>query len=445
MTWIALILLGVMSGDSDSWPAFLGAGANQQSQSPLPLNWTATENVAWITELPGHGQSSPVVYRGRVFATSVEGPNKETYQTVCIDLATGHELWKNSVINSSPVTNSYYVSRAAPTPVVDGKQIVVLFESGDCIAYSHDGEEMWRRALGKDQGPLLAEFGLGASPCQNATHLFVLLEHDGPSCLLAINKQTGETDWKADRTPRRSWSSPAMIDMGGETHVVVSSAGSVDGYDPTTGKLLWSFEDIGGNTATTPMDSGDGRLLIGASPGRNGENAGSAADSNCLLQVTREGDAWSANRKWIAAGAMPSWASPIIHQGLAYWINRAGVVHCFDAQSGDEIYKERIKQSSWATPIARGDRIYFFGQHGLVTVLATGREFKVLAENESWTQETLPPETALSEEASEERQQAAAMFSKPTLYGAANADGKIVLRVGNCLIAIADSDNGQNK
>lgn len=81
-----------------------------------------------------------------------------------------------------------------------------------------------------------------------------------------------------------------MMTIGGEAQVVVSSAGSIDGYDPPTGKLLWSFNDIGGNTGTTPMDIGDSRFLMGASPGRNGENAGSAADSNGMLQVTRDGE-----------------------------------------------------------------------------------------------------------------------------------------------------------
>jgi len=97
-----------------------------------------------------------------------------------------------------------------------------------------------------------------------------------------------------------------------------------------------------------------------------------------------------------------------------------------------------LKQSSWATPFAIEDRIYFFGQQGLVSVLAAGREFQLLAENESWNDDTLPVESAMPEETSEERRRGAAMFSKPTLYGVAVAHGTLLLRVGNCLIAIRD-------
>src|SRR5690606_32721247 len=111
------------------------------------------------------------------------GANKDSYHTICLDLASGRELWRRTVANSTPVTNSHYVSRAAPTPMVDRERIIALFESGDCVAYSHQGDELWLRKLGIDEGPLVAEFGLGASPCQNKTHAFVLLEHEGPSCL----------------------------------------------------------------------------------------------------------------------------------------------------------------------------------------------------------------------------------------------------------------------
>ncbi len=441
MTSIFMLFLAAMTSNGSVWPAFLGAGAKHNSAQSVPLNWSPTENVAWQVELPGYGQSSPVIWDSHIFATSVEGPNKDTYHTVCIDSASGKEKWRKNIANSFPVKNSHYVSRAAPTPVVDANRVVSFFESGDCIAYSHDGDELWRRNLGKDDGPLTAEFGLGASPCQTESHVYVLLEHDGPSCLLAIDKATGATNWKAERTPRRSWSSPAVMEIDGTTQIVVSSAGRVDGYDAASGDLLWTFTDIGGNTGTTPIESGNGRFLIGASAGRNGEDAGSAADSNCLLQVSRENDEWTVKREWIAEKASPSWASPIIHEGLAYWINRAGVVYCFDAESGEQVYANRIKQSSWATPLAVGGRIYFFGQQGLVTVLAAGRDFEILAENETWTENTLPAQTPLAEETTEERRSAAAMFSKPTLYGVAVADGSLILRVGNCLIAIGEQSS----
>jgi outer membrane protein assembly factor BamB len=430
--------VGSAADTEPRWPAFLGAGATlPASLDSLPLTWSPTENIAWQVPIVGYGQSSPVVWGDLVFITSVDGPNKEKLITSCYGLAAGELVWQTSIENSSPVESSLYVSRAAPTPLVDGNLVIAQFESGDCVAYSLAGEEVWRRSLGKDYGPFIPEFGLGASPCQTEELAFVLLEQDGPSCLVALSKKTGKDVWRIERSPRQSWSSPAIIVVDGLPQVVVSSAGTVDGYDALSGKPLWSFNDVGGNTATTPIDYGGGRFLIAASAGRSGENAANAKKSNALMTIARDGDQWKVERGWVAAEASPSWGSPIIHQGLAYWVNRVGVVYCYDAVTGEEVYTKRTQSSCWATPVGIGDRIYIFGKDGLTTVLAAGREFTVLAENKLWNPGDIAP-TPLSpaDQASEERRGGAAMFGGPTVYGAVIAGNDWIVRVGNRLFCI---------
>ncbi|MEZ6088420.1 MAG: hypothetical protein R3C05_10415 [Pirellulaceae bacterium] len=142
-----LLLLSILVSNhcqgKDRWPAFLGAGGNAQQAVDLPLTWSPTDHIAWQAVLPGHGQSSPIVWEQRLFATSVEGPDKDKYHTLCIDTRSGKELWRKTFENSVPVKNSYYVSRAAPTPVVDDQRVIALFESGDCRAL----RSRWRRTL----------------------------------------------------------------------------------------------------------------------------------------------------------------------------------------------------------------------------------------------------------------------------------------------------------
>lgn len=430
------LLLTTLPADAGQWPAFLGSGAGSREAENLPLTWSPDNGVAWTTEIKGHGQSSPVCWDNKAFVTSVDGPNKETYYITCLDTQTGKVVWTESVSNSVPVKNSYYVSRAAPTPVVDGQQLVVLFESGDCVALSLEGKQLWTRNFAKDVGPFEAEFGLGASLCMSGNVAVVLLEHDGPGHMLGVDKSTGKTLWQVEREPGRSWASPAVVEVNGNDQIVVSSNGSVSGYRPSDGKVLWTMDDVGGNTSCTPIDFGNGQFLVGASPGRSGENAGAAAESNCLVEIQPTADGFVAKKQWIAKGAFPSWASPILHDGYAYWINRAGVVYCFDAKTGEEVYTNRSKQACWATPYAVGDRIYLFGKEGLVTVIAAGREYQVLAENQTWNEETLPKEAPLAEEDTEERRGAAAMFSQPTLYGYAVTDNSFLIRVGNAVICV---------
>ena len=436
-----LLLTALLVFDQPSWPGFLGAGASEVEPASIPLKWSPTENVAWDASLPGHGQSSPVIWGDKVFVTSIEGDNKETCHTLCLSLSDGSILWDHKHTSTSPDPNSVYISRAAPTPVVDGQHVFAFFECGDLVALTHDGKEVWTKSLSKEYGKFVNKFGLSGSPIQTESSVVVLIVDEGPSYLVSFAKADGKILWKTDRTSRTSWSSPALLMIDDEPQVVVSSAGSIDGYDPATGKQLWTFGEIGGNTATTPLAAGPNQFLVAASPGRSGENAEGARKSNALVKVSKDGDNWKVEKVWIAAEATPSWASPFIHQGLAYWVNRVGVVYCVDAATGEQKYAQRTKQSCWATPLALGDRIYFFGKDGITTVLAAGPEFKELAMNELWPADTPPTDNGAPkpDETSAERKQASAMFSGPTQYGVAAVSGSLLIRVGSHVFCIRDS------
>ncbi|MGB7325368.1 MAG: pyrrolo-quinoline quinone, partial [Rubripirellula sp.] len=88
------------------------------------------------------------------------------------------------------------------------------------------------------------------------------------------------------------------------------------------------------------------------------------------------------------------------------------------------------------------DRIYLFGKDGVTTVLKAGREFRTLVENVTWNPESLPAESPMPEENSEERRQATAMFSKPTLYGYAVTSDAFFARVGNAILCCRQKNIG---
>lgn len=423
------------------WPAFLGQGADISQEGPAaPLEWSPEDNLAWRKELPGYGQSSPIAWGDWIYVIAVEGEMKETLLVISFDLTSGDERWRKSFKSSLPMENSLYVSRAAPTPVCDAGGLYCFFESGDVIALSHEGETLWTRSLGEDYGKFQNEFGLSGSPVLAEDKLIILVDDQGPSYLLALKTATGETTWKTERDPRRSWSSPAVLTLeDGATHIVCSSGGGVQGYSAKTGELVWRFDDVGGNTATTPVPTQEGLFLIGASPGRRGENAEMARKSNLAMVVERTAAGYQPVVKWRTEEASVSWASPMIHQGFAYWVNRAGVVFCFDAATGEQKYAQRIGQPCWATPIGFGARVYFFGKSGLTTVLKAGPEFEVLAENELWDPDAVTiDESVIARESSEERRRAAAMFAGPTQYGVAVVPGGFLVRTGRQLTLIRE-------
>jgi outer membrane protein assembly factor BamB len=367
------------------WPAFLGGAARDSvADFEPPLTWSPDQSIAWQTPLPGHGQSSPVLVGNRIYLTAVDGPMKEMNIVACYDLQTGKERWQQRFASSLQVKNDVYTSRAAPTAVADATGVIAFFESGNLISLDTEGEVRWQRDLVADYGRFQGQFGLGGSLAELGEKVFVLADNEGPAYLAAFDKQTGKTLWKTDRKSRTAWSSPMIVQVDGNPQIVVSASGSVDGYDPESGKQLWTTEDIGGNTVASPFPVGEGSFLIGASPGRDGENTEGAKQSNLLMKVEKTDAGYVPKVAWRNTQATSSFGSPIVYRGYAYYTNRAGVVYCIDGKSGETAYTDRMAESNWATPIGVQDRVYFFGKDGTTTVMQAGPEKNVLAENRLW-------------------------------------------------------------
>ena len=422
-----LLALTLSAGDVPDvrWPAFLGQGAPNVDPAQVPLEWSP-ESVAWQLQTPGYGQSSPVVWGDTAYLTAVEGPNKETNVLFAVDLAAGKLAWRHDAETSMTHKNDVYVSRAAPTPVADADGVYAFFESGDLVAADHAGKVRWTRSLSEDYGKYAGRFMLGGSPTQTDAAVIVLADDEAGGYLIALDKDSGANLWKTDRAGRTAWSSPVVVPFAGKQVVLVSAAGSIDGYDAATGAQYFHDTSVGGNTVATPVTFGDGRFLVGAAPGRRGENTEEAAKSNGAYRLVADDGAIGVKRDWTAQKASPSFGSPIVHDGLAYWVNRVGVVTCLDADTGEQKFEQRLPESIWATPLGVGDRVYFFGKDGTTTVLDADGRFDVLATNRLWT----------AEEKDDEGGRGGGNFGGRTQYGVAVAGDRLLVRTGDVLYCV---------
>lgn len=430
-----------------TWSGFLtGIPGNQVDPTGLPLNWTP-ESVSWKATLPGEGQSSPVVWGDSAFVTTVEGPNKETYHVSRIDLTDGKVDWTKSVQSTDPVESTYLVSRAAPTPVCDAASVYVFFESGDLVALTHQGEEVWKRSLSQDYGRFDNKFGLAASPVQDEHSLYILIDHAGPSYLLAINKKDGSTRWKTPRESRRSWSSPFLATIDGQAQIVCSSVGSVDGYDADAGKQLWSHTDVGANSSATPIVFHGNQVLLGAAVRPSEGTSEKAERTNLLGRIVRNDDGWKFVVEWVAEKARGSFSSPVSLQNRAYWINSSGVIYCLDLKSGKELFSKRLPCGPcWATPIPVGDRIYAFGKDGITTVLQASDEYiELAASNRLWAApeeaEKKADAPSIQGEQDPSRRRAMQNAAGPIQYGAVIIPNQILIRSGNTLHCLKTSES----
>lgn len=417
----------------NGWAGFQGPVPQGADVDAAPMTWSPGEGILWKVAIPGYGQSSPVTWGSRVFATSISGPKKEKCHVTAFDLKNGERLWTHELDAATQAENSNYVSKAAPTPVVDDLGIVCFFEGGNLLALSHEGQVRWQRNLVQDFGPIESRHGLAASLEQADDRVLVWVERQTDPYLLAVDKRTGQDLWKVAGLGVTSWASPRLIPVSGGQHLVLSGIGRLAGYDPATGKRLWTFEDIKGNSTPTPVPVDPGRFLIGATVGRGEGDSGKAAESNGLIAIKKSDDgSYRAEYVWKAKRATSSFGSPLAYRGNAYYVNAAGVLFCLDLETGEERYSNRLAESIWATPIPLGDRIGIFGKGGTVSMVSAGPTFDRLAENATW-------ESAVADPAAGGAPAPAARGGGggPVLYAAVYVQDRLLLRRGDVLYCIS--------
>lgn len=449
----------------DHYSGFRDTGSNLV-QANLPMEWSPEQGIAWQAQIPGYGQSSPVVWNEQVYVTSSNGPFQEDCELHAFSLSDGHKLWSTDVHATTKVENYFRNSRAAPTCCVDADGVYSFFASGDVTKLKHTGELVWSTPLLKLYGEVNNERGIASSPAQNAELLFVLIDHDGPSYLVALHKATGEVAWKADRGKRvPSWSSPVVAMCGTREMVITSSADSVDAYDAESGESLWQLAGLQGNHIPSASVVGN-QVFIGSTTMFHGASDEQAtAASNCCLTLTSVDGRPGYEHRWGAERANSYYSTPLAFAGYVYYVNKVGVLYCINQDSGKQVFATRIGNPCWASAIgvttASGEQfVYFVLKNGSTIVLRPGPEYDQVSKNQLFDTEAfmaatraaeqqrkqneVPPELASPKEGPEKvlagmpERQLHEMFSygDPMVYGIAVAQDRLLIRTGQQLFCI---------
>lgn len=418
----------VVASEPLSWSEFQNGGTLVLDQT-LPTEWSPDSDCVRQVDLEGYGQSTPVIHGEKIFVTTTQGENKETFTLAAYSLKNGGKLWRVDFENPTPEKNDNYVSRAAPTPVVDAEQVVVLFEGGVLAAVSHDGKETWKRNLVEEYGPIKARHGLASSLVSFKGHAIAWVERMEEPYILCFDRSSGETIWKAPGLGKTTWSTPRLISVGDGHHLVCSASGLVVGLDPQTGDRVWELSDVSGNSSPTPMAAGDAKFFVGASGGRGEPSTPAPANSNGMVEIKQNGDGeFSAEFVWRAEKANSSFGSPIVAGDRVYEVNRSGVLYGLDSQTGkQEIQKRSGVESIWATPLISSGKLYLFGRRGDTSIVDLATH-QVLATNKLW-------EAAPQAESTEENRGGG--MGGDTLYAATVAGQALILRRGDKLYIVS--------
>lgn len=388
---VGLGLLVAVCVRAEDWPQFRGpTGLGYTSEKDLPLKWDAKtgENILWSAALPGEGHASPIITGDRIITTTVtwsDDPEKRKgipeHHITCFSLADGKQAWDTKLKPGMWVRSDFRSGAgggyAAPTPCTDGKLIFVAFGSAVIAAVDLGGNIVWR----KDLVPYTFDVTIGTSPVLYGDTVILLcaMAKKEDSRLVAFDKQTGEVRWETKLpTVGFGHSTPLLIDVNGKKQLLVlASAMKVEpeglqSFDPEDGKRIWWCK--GGGDASSPAY--DGKSLLYFDSGRGG--AGFAVDA------TGTGDVSATHVKWSVTKLKEAIGSPVFFDGYLYRIQSPGVLRCFKASDGEEVYTKPLDGigSTWASPIVDGGGHLIFANGGRSYVVKAGPEFEVVATNE---------------------------------------------------------------
>ena len=399
VTLLFVLLVAWRPGAQEvNWPEFRGPRGNGTSTATnLPLHWSEQQNVKWKTPVHGRAWSSAVIWDKQVWLTTATENGRELF-VVCLDRETGRVLRDFKVLEiAKPQYCHPFNSYASPTPAIETGRLYVSFGApGTLCLDTQTGTVLWaRRDLECNHYR-----GAGSSPILCGNLLILNFDGSDHQFIVAFDKTTGRTVWRKDRSIdfqdlgpdgqpemtgdyRKAFATCQVATLDGRTTLLSQGSKALYAYDPPSGAELWRVEERSNYSGSTRAVTGHGLVFVPSGfgsgqvlairPGKPGEvlDAKAPGPPTMQLQVV-----------WKTKHNVPKKPSLLLLGDLLYAIDDNGVATCWEAMTGKVVWSERIGGHYSASPLAAGGRIYLFSEEGKTTVLATGREFNKLAENQ---------------------------------------------------------------
>ena len=439
MKRLTLLLACASVLHAEDWPQFRGNnGSSVSSSKHLPAEFSAEDKLAWRASV-GDGVGSPIIKDGILFTTGMLGDQK--FAVFGIDASTGKQLWRTAFDTGALPRITPPNSYASSTPATDGERVYAYFSTLGIIALdSHTGQEVWRHSMPKPA--YLMDWGAASSPIVHDGKVIFCQDDDLAPFIVALDAKTGEETWKTLRKDMLAgYALPVLCEAGGRTDLVVAGSGKLKGYDPATGKELWTCNTLLRTIMTSPvvhdgviyiavqsygdatrtlkhallewLDTDQDGILSRDETPKEFHERFDASDKNKdkvigpdeidtafqspdnmaaggnIIQAIKgggTGDVTSTHVLWNLDHKTPSnLSSPLFYNGRLYLVKGGGMSSCYDTNSGTVLW-ERSRLGNFgdyfASPIAADGRVYIAGKNGFIVVLEDGPELKVLSKND---------------------------------------------------------------
>lgn len=366
-----IVLVSLAQGASiqpTDWPCWRGPtrdGIAAERQTP-PVKWSESENILWKAPIPGRGHSSPTVVGNRIYLATAD-PDKQSQSVLSMDRATGKLIWAATVHPSGGDAGKHGNSSGASSTVAyDGDRLYINFLNSGAVftsALDLNGELLWQSKV----SDFVTHQGFASSPVVHESLVLVSADNKGGGVVAGLDRKNGKVVWSQSRPKIANYTTPAIVKAGGRTQAVLCGCNLISSFDPLTGKVLWEIDGSTEECVVTMVTDGKRVFASGGWP-RNHTVAIEADGSGKI--------AWQSNARVYVP-------SMILKAGHLYAVMDAGFAVCWKAETGEELWKERLGGDFFASPVMVGNRIYATNVRGITSVFeATPKQFKLLAQNQ---------------------------------------------------------------
>jgi outer membrane protein assembly factor BamB len=365
------------------WPRWRGpSGQGLVRTGGYVDTWSEKGPFKWKVPVPGRGNSSPIVWGDRIFLTTANDQGTRL-SLLSYRRSDGKLLWE-LVVPQDGVEHIYRKNtHASATPVTDGERVYASFGPHGLVAASVDGKLLWHVPVGridnyhgtagspilyKDRVIIFQDGGASmGGPSRSASEI--------PSFVAAFDTKTGKRIWRTPRTETVGWGTPIVIRAGDRDELVVSSQRKVYGYDPATGRTLWTVSGLTFEVIPTPVVGHD---LVFCSSGRAGPTI--------AIRPGGSGDVTATHVAWSTPKGSPFVPSGIVVGETLYLVNdMQSILTAYEARTGTLLFQGRMgearREGFSASPVAVDGKVFFTNDDGETFVIEAGREFKLLHTN----------------------------------------------------------------
>ncbi len=229
-----ILISFAIAAQAQDWPQLLGPTRNGLYSGP----WSEKSSFKrqWQRGI-GEGLAGVAVANGRVVLFHRKGGD-EILES--LDAASGKTQW--SFAYKTAYRDDFGFSegpRAVPT--VEGDRVYAYGAEGTLSAVElATGKKVWALDAKKEFGIRKEFFGTGCSPLIDGDRLLMNIGGANGAGIVALDKNTGKTLWKA-LTDESGYSSPVVAAIGGQRHALFFTREGLVDADPASGRIRFQF------------------------------------------------------------------------------------------------------------------------------------------------------------------------------------------------------------